>query len=821
MGQTNGTGQIAQFPTQAVSDGVKRSKEYGLKVAHAIQTEWFSRDSGVGRFFQTRDEYHRLRLYARAEQSVRKYKDEMAINGDLSYLNLDWKPVSIIPKFVDIVVNGMQDRLFHIKAIAQDPIATGKRTKFVNDIKEDMESEELLSTISSEMGVDVSNSDPENRPQNEEELELYMQIGYKQGIEIAEEEAIWNVMMRNDYHEIKKQIDYDLVNVGIGIGKCTFNNTDGIKLEWVDPANVIYSYTERPDFRDCYYFGEVKRVKSNELKKEFPSLSNAEMEEIQELGSSWNDYNSARYTPTDSYDTNTLNILYFNWKTWENNVYKVKETTSGGTKALKKDDTFNPPKDSRNRYERVAQAVEVVYEGVIVLGTEKILKWQKATNMVRPESNTNKVMMNYVVNAPRLYKGRIESLVSRITTYADLIQLTHLKLQQTIQRLTPSGVYLDADGLAEIDLGNGTAYNPKEALNMYFQTGSVIGRSMTVDGDPNPGKIPIQELPGGGGGQTQILVETYNYYLNMIRDVTGLNEARDGGDPDKYSLVGVQKLAAANSNTATRHIVQASMFITNRLAELISYRFKDVLEYHPQKEAFIKSIGRFSVGSLEEVMNLNLHDFGIFLELEPDEEQKQMLEQNIQQALAKDQIYLEDAIDVREINNIKLANQLLKYRRGKKIALDQQIQQQNMEAQAKANGEAAQAAEQAKAQGEMMKTEAKSKLAQVESGLDIKKLEIESKTKQELMQFEFELNVKLKKMEQDFQRELAGEQADRDEILQDKHDSMEMDKEKVKAAAKPAAGASGPPKTNAPKKTFESKGNDVLGGISLGGFEPQ
>ena len=820
MGQTNGTGQIAQFPTQAVSDGVKRSKEYGLKVAHAIQTEWFSRDSGVGRFFQTRDEYHRLRLYARAEQSVRKYKDEFAINGDLSYLNLDWKPVSIIPKFVDIVVNGMQDRLFHIKAVAQDPIATGKRTKFVNDIKEDMESQELISTISSEMGVDVSNTEVDNMPMNSEELELYMQIGYKQGIEIAEEEAIWNVMMRNDYHEIKKQIDYDLVNVGIGIGKCTYNNTDGIKLEWVDPANVIYSYTERPDFRDCYYFGEVKRVKSNELKKEFPDLSNAEMEEIQELGSSWNDYNSARYTPTDSYDTNTLNILYFNWKTWENNVYKVKETSSGGSKAIKKDDSFDPPKDKRNRYDKVAQAQEVIYEGCIVLGTEKLLKWEKATNMVRPEANTNKVLMNYVVNAPRLYKGRIESLVSRITAYADLIQLTHLKLQQTIQRLTPSGVYLDADGLAEIDLGNGTAYNPKEALNMYFQTGSVIGRSMTVDGDQNPGKIPIQELPGGGGGQTQILIEAYNYYLNMIRDVTGLNEARDGGDPDKYSLVGVQKLAAANSNTATRHIVQASMFITNRLAELIAYRFKDVLEYHPQKEAFINSIGRFSVGSLEEVKNLNLHDFGIFLELEPDEEQKQMLEQNIQQALAKDQIFLEDAIDVREINNIKLALQLLKYRRGKKIALDQQIQQENMEAQAKANGEAAQAAEQAKAQAEMQKSEAKSQLAQVENGLDIKKLEIEAQTKKELMQFEFDLNVQLKKMEQEFQKELAGDQAQRDERMQDKHDAMEMDKEKMKVSAKPA-GASGPPKTNAPKKSFESKGNDVLGGISLSSFEPQ
>ena len=243
------------------------------------------------------------------------------------------------------------------------------------------------------------------------------------------------------------------------------------------------------------------------------------------------------------------------------------------------------------------------------------------------------------------------------------------------------------------------------------------------------------------------------------------------------------------------------MFITNRLAELISYRFKDVLEYHPQKEAFIKSIGRFSVGSLEEVMNLNLHDFGIFLELEPDEEQKQMLEQNIQQALAKDQIYLEDAIDIREINNIKLALQLLKFRRGKKIALDQQIQQQNMEAQAKANGEAAQATEQAKAQAEMMKTEAKSKLAQVESGLDIKKLEIEAQTKKELMQFEFDLGMKRLNVEQDFQKELAVDQANLDEKLQDKSAATDAKAAKTKA--------------------FESKGNDVIGGISLGQFEPQ
>ena len=802
----NVSGQIPHFPPQTASDSVKKSKKYGTEVARAIEAEWWRRDSGVGgysysgtgRYRQTRYEFHRLRLYARGEQSTEKYKDEFAINGDLSYLNLDWKPVPIIPKFVDILVNGMQDRLFSIKAVAQDPVATDRRTRFVEEIEEDMNSQEFIQEIDAALGVDVSNVPQDQLPETTEELELYMQIAYKQGIEIAQEQAIDNIFMQNKYHELKRRLDEDLVVCGIACARHTFNNTDGIKLDYVDPADLIYSYTEDPNFQDCYYFGEVRRIKVNELKKQFPDLKKSDIDEALEKGSAWADYNATRYDYEDQYDTNTITILYFNWKSWENDVYKIKETSTGASKALKKDDTFNPPKDARTRFERVAQTREVIYEGAYVLGTDLLLKWEKATNMVRPESNTNKVLMNYIVSAPKMYKGRIESTVSRITTFADLIQLTHLKLQQVVQRMTPSGVYLDADGLAEIDLGNGTSYNPQEALNMYFQTGSVIGRSMTVDGDVNPGKIPIQELPGGGGQQTQLLIETYNYYLNMIRDVTGLNEARDGSDPDQYSLVGVQKLAAANSNTATRHILQASMFITTTLAEAISLRFKDVLEFHPTKEAFIGSIGRFSVGSLEELENLHMHDFGIFLELSPDEEEKQMLENNIQQALAKDSINLEDAIDVRNIKNIKLANQLLKYRRKKKMEYDQMVAERNVKAQAEAQGEAAKAMEMAKAEAEQIKVGAQSELEGVKTENDIKKLQMEANIKKELMDHEFNLNMKLKQMELGAQKQMNTEK-------------MDIEKKKV----------DGPPKSSKPKKGFESSGNDVLGGLDLGAFEPK
>lgn len=805
------TGQLpTQFPSQAVSDEEKMSSEYGLSVGRAIEQEWFNRDNNPGMYYQISEEFNRLRLYARGEQSIKKYKDEFATNGDLSYLNLDWKPVPIIPKFVDIVVNGMQDRLYDIKAFAQDPISTGKRTQFVNDITRDINAQEMLKQVEAQLGVNARNVPEEDLPQNTEELELYMQLGYKQGIEIAEEQAINNVFLTNKYPQIKKRVDYDLAVLGIGAVKNTFNNTDGIKLDYVDPSNLVWSYTEDPNFEDCYYFGEIKRIPVNELKKQYPDLSNEAIAEFVKKGSNWVNYNKDWFNNNRNSEidnNNTLTVLYFNWKTWENNVYKIKETSTGADKAILKDDTFNPPQDKRTRFERVAQAREVIYEGAYILGSNILLEWNKATNMIRPSSNTNKVLMNYTVSAPRMYKGNITSLVSKMTPYADLIQLTHLKLQQAIQRMVPSGVFLDADGIAEVDLGNGTNYNAQEALNMYFQTGSIIGRSLTVEGDQNPGKVPIQELPGSTGNQIQVLIGAYNNYIQMMRDVTGLNEARDGSDPDPNALVGVQKLAAANSNTATRHILDSSLYITLALAEAICLRFKDVLEFHPTKEAFIGALGQFSVGSLEEIKNLHLHDFGIFLELMPDEEEKSLLEANIQIALSKDSINLEDAIDIREVKNLKLANQLLKIKRVRKQQLDQEMAQAASVAQAEAQGAAQVQIEEAKAQAEQIKTESKIQYRKADIEFEIKKLEVEAQTKRELMQYEYELNVQLKQLELQAQKELTQQ-----------NNQGAMERESLKVSSKSVAG---PPSSGKPSKSFESKGNDVLGGIDLSRFSPK
>ena len=793
------------FPSQVAPDVEKVSQEYGLKVAKAIESEWFVRDGVTYRFANNQDSFHKLRMYARGEQSVQKYKDELSINGDMSYLNLDWKPVPIIPKFVDIVVNGIAERIYDVKAYSQDPYGVDKRTRYMEGLLIDMQNVEFDKQIQQFYGQSILQTPANEIPENKEELELHMQLNYKQAVEIAEEQAINTLLTGNKYDLIKKRFYYDLAVLGIGAVKTGFNTSQGVTIDYVDPANLVWSYTTDPYFDDIYYVGEVKVIPINELAKQFPQLTQQDLEEISGQSMRKAGYYNAHHEH-DEIDKNQIQILYFNYKTYSKEVYKVKDTATGGTKVIVKDESFNPIIDAEleARFGKLEKQIEVLYEGALILGTDKLLKWELAKNMMRSKSDYTKVKMNYNIVAPRMYKGKIESLVGRITGFADMIQLTHLKLQQVLSRMVPDGIFMDADGLAEIDLGNGTNYNPQEALNMFFQTGSIIGRSLTMDGDPNPGKVPIQEIQSGnGGGKLQSLIQTYNYYLQMIRDVTGLNEARDASTPDAKALVGIQKIAAANSNTATRHILKAGLFLSAEVCEALSLRISDIIEYSPTRDAFIQSIGAHNVATLEEMSELHLYDFGIFLELEPDEEEKQLLENNIQMALTQQSIELEDAIDLRMIKNIKLANQLLKIRRKKKQERDQELQQRNIEAQAKANGEAQQMASQAEVQKQQAITQMQTQLEQVKAQIATQKLQQETQLKKELMAYEFQLNMQL----QQKQDEIADKKETLKEDRKDQRVQLQGDERR---------------KSQNSAKNFESSGNDILGGgIDMGGFDPR
>lgn len=756
------TNSNSTFPSQVVPDEVKQSSEYGQQVGRAIENEWFRGDKsgyGVGsRWGSNWNLFNSLRLYARGEQSVAKYKDEMSINGDLSYLNLDWKPVPVIPKFVDIVVNGISSKNYKIKAYAQDPESINKKTAYARGIIEDMVNKDFYKEMKEGFGMNLFNSpNPDKLPEDMDELELHLQLSYKEAVEIAEEEVITNILDRNKYELLNRKINYDLVVLGIAAAKTNWNPANGVTLEYVDPANLVYSYTEDPNFEDIYYVGEVKSISLEELKKQFPYLTDEDVKEIEKFPG---DTNYTRSIYGQDFDKSNVQVLYFEYKTYSNQVFKIKQTEFGLEKALQKPDTFNPP--ANDNFTTASRTIEVLYSGAKILGHNKMLKWEMAENMTRPFADTTKVAMNYAICAPRMYRGKIESLVSRVTGFADMIQITHLKLQQVLARMVPDGVFIDVDGLAEVDLGNGTNYNPAEALNMYFQTGSIVGRSQTQDGSGNPGRVPIQELQtSAGNAKIQSLIATYQYYLQMIRDVTGLNEARDGSMPDADSLVGLQKMAAANSNTATRHILQSSLFLTLRLCENITLRVADSLKFPLTANALKQSISTFNVETLKELEQLNIHDFGIFLELEPDEEEKAQLEQNMQIALQSGGIDLEDIIDLREIKNLKLANQSLKYRRKKKIEKEQAMQQANIQAQAQANAQASEAAAMAEVQKQQALAETQIQIEKAKANLEIQKLQQELLIKKQLMAEEFGYKMQLVTAEGEANKNKLAEIEDR------------------------------------------------------------
>ena len=798
------------FPNQYATDAEKKTQDYGLRVGKAIEGEWFKRvNAGSCRYYDQYLEFHKLRLYARGIQPTQMYKDLLSVDGDLSYMNLDWKPVPIIPKFVDIVVNGMADRLYSIKAESQDINSAEKKNMFQEMVEADMLAKDFLVQTKEQFGIDAFNVPQEELPENDEELALYMQLKYKPSIEIAEEVAINTLLDMNDYKDvIKTQVDKDLTEIGIGVVKHSFLAGAGLEIEYVDPASIIYSYTEKPDFSDIYYVGEVKQVHYTEIRKINPSVTDETLKDIKNSGSAWyNYYPIIRTFQDDVFDDEVVTLLYFNYKTEKRFVYKKKYLENGGERVIRRDETFNP-EAGNEMFERVDVVKDVWYEGVLVLGTNIMLKWEMLENMVRPDAATQKALSNYVMYAPSMYKGQIQSLVKRMIPFADQIQLTHLKLQQVMARVVPDGVFIDADGISEVDLGTGAAYNPEDALKLYFQTGSVVGRSYTGDGEFNNARVPIQELVSNSGqSKMAALISNYNYNLNMIRDVTGLNEARDGSTPDPNALVGVQKMAALNSNVATRHILQGGLMITKRLAECVSLRVNDILQYADFRDEFAMQIGKYNLAILEDIKDLYLHSFGIFIEVEPDQEEKQQLEANIQISLSRDQIDLEDAIDIRMIKNLKLANEMLKVKRKRKLEKQQQREDMQQQMQMQINMQSQEAAAQQKQMTAQTEAQAKIAIKQNEAQLEMQKMQFEVDKKKELMELEFQYNMQLKGIETEglMKREKEREKA------KDKRVDLQAERQSELINQR---------KNNLPPVKFEST-EDSLDDFDLGSFEPR
>jgi hypothetical protein len=802
------------FPDHLAPDEVKNSEEFGLGMAKAIESEWFLRSSGnESSFYSKRDQYHTLRLYARGEQDTKLYKDLLNGGDDSSYTNYDWRALQIVPKFVKLIVNQMTERLFDVKAEATDKFSTDLKESYKESLEDFVKAKPIMEAAKRDLGVDVFPPDAESMPQNQDEVELHMSLKYKPAIEIATEEAIKYTLELNDYDETQSKVVEDVVTIGLGAIKHSTDPTKGIEVEYVDPSNLVYAYPTHRNFRDVHYYGEVRRVTMNELKRiSRGKFSDEEIKEISDSSGSWSRYHNNSNQQNDSstgdgIGGNMVNLLEFTFKSTNTPTYKKKYMKNGGFRMSKKESSYKKKNKEYKGYDVAQKSIDVWYKGTLILGTELMFGYGLAENMIRPKGFLHRTIPNYIVYAPELYQNRTKSLVSRIVPYVDQMQQIHIKLQQLIAKSRPNGIYIDVDGLEEVSMGDGSFLSPLEVIKIYNQTGNVLGTSTTNEGDYNYGREPIKELKNGVVDGLDRLISTYNHYLNLLRDAIGIPQGADASMPHPDTLVGVQEQVVLNSNTATRHILDSSLNISERLGKGLSLRLKDIFKYSDLKKVYISAVGRLNVNVLESIKNYHLHDLGINIKLKPDGRDQQMLEANIAQALQQQLITLDDAIDIREISNIKLANELIKVRRIKREKEVQKQQEKMQQMQSQAQAQASQAAAQAKQMEIQAKAQADAMLVEVKSKAKQMEIEMEKNAKAELMEKEFNYNMTLKgiDVEKEMQRDV---QKQKDKVaLQDRGNSQDSKKIEQRSS-------------NLPAMNFESSEDNIGGGIDLSDMGP-
>lgn len=696
----------------------KKQSDWGLGVARAIQSEWFYPYFGSSCKFQTqRDEFLQRRIYAKGLQPMTKYFDKLGTNGDTSLLNLAKKPITIIPKLVNITTNGMSNRGYVVKATAIDQVSRESKENYRKQIEDDQLGKDIAIQAKEMLGVEVSNMPIDQIPETKEEMQLHLQLEYKPSYEMSQELAIETVLKDSDYDNIiNPQVIRDLIELGVGCVKQRLVPERGIVIERVNPENKIQSYTDDPYYRDCFWHAEAKRVLISDVLIENPWLNDDKnewyREQLLHSGKAWDNYYN---TPSNERLEGTTNILYFTYRTTREKFKKIKEKATGEKIVSDASPFFDVTKVKKEDYKRVSKVEEIIFEGAYVLGTDIMLKWEVMQNMTRPKSNIQKVLDQYIMIAPDKEKGYIDSLVARMMNIDDLIQICELKAQQMIQRMMPDGYFIDEDAIAEVDLGDGNVLKPQGLLDMFFQTGSIVGRTMGADGTYNYSKIPITELKTAGNlTKLQALRIERDSYRNDQREVIGLNKASDASNPDKESLVGLQKIAALNSNTATRHILDASKEITRRVCEAATYSISDVLKYFPKlKEDLIRKIGATSVEDLESMKDLHLRDFAIYLDLDLDDEERAELKADMTIAIEKGYLSLPDKYRVLNIKNLKQAQGFMAILMDKYAKKQQELKVQEYKIQADENIRASQTSEQAKQQTVQMEADSKASIQDI------------------------------------------------------------------------------------------------------------
>lgn len=807
-------------PNPLASAEEKITEEYGLSYARLIEYEWFYIREGdnTNNYVDKRLKFDKLRKYARGEHSTDIHKKLITDGTDgESYTNYDWRPIQILPKFIKLVVNQMLERLYEIDAQAIDGISQGLRDKYKDILEKNMVSKTMLDDAKNLLGLDLVPQGM-NVPESSEELELHMKLEYKPSIEIAIEEALKYTLELNEYDEIQKRLLKDLTEIGVCALHHGTDPVKGIVIESCDPADMVWAYPTKSNFKNVYYYGKVKRMTINELQRiAGKKFSEDEIMDFRNVSNEWQGYNRISnefWYRGEDLASHMVDVLFFTFKSTKKTKYKKKYRKDGSYSIKEKPSDFIKPqsvidKETEQGYKDfdvLEDVIDVWYEGAKVLGADALFNYVECTNMVRPEGFIqNEAMSNYIMYAPELYQGRIQSLVDRVIPDIDMLQQLRIKIQQFISKAKPNGIYIDIDGLDEVDLGDGNTLTPLELIRFYNDTGNLIGTSRMADGSIQNGRS-IQELNNGQIAGLEQLINSYNFTFNLLRDSIGIGQGADATLPHPDTSVGALQQQQINSNVATRYILDSQLKMTQYLANGLSLRIKDIFKYSNLKKAYINSIGKINVDVLESIKSLHLHDFGITIKLKPDAQEKAMLEQNLQAEISTGGISTTDAIDIRKIGNLSLANQMLKIKKEKHVKQQQERDLEKIREQGESNAKSAQATSQTKQTEIALATEGKKEVENIKGDNAIAIITKELEAKKELMALEFQYSMGIE-VEKD------KNQKNTDAYKEDRKDSRQAEsatqQSSIKAETK---------KENPKPQTFKSANTSLTGELGIDEF---
>jgi len=771
---------ISSFPDPLAPQEEKLKNSYGLRYAKAIEKQWGKLNDKSSLYGSRNSVFERNRRYANGTQDTTIYKQLLTSldpnKGEGSLLNMDFTPVPILPKFVKIVVNKILSRKPYPNLEAVDPLSSSEKNDRKRKLSAQIEAKEALVQLKQTTGGFTLGDDPESLPDSLEEAEIFLDTNTKTDAEIAAQIGTEMTLTWSNFNDdIMRRCVNDIVTLGMAVVKRNNDPNYGIIPEYVDPAMFIHSRTDDPSFGDMVYAGHIRQIPVQELKRlAGDELSDEDMKKILKVATKKGTNQKYSYDDLQSYKNQDLNeymisIMDFEFMSVDCFHFEEKENRHGNVGFYF--EGFSYKERSGSVYERKPHKMEIatVYCGKYILGTDHIINYGLKANVPKNIHDITKARLSYSVVATNIMNSQTKSLVDSCVGFADMLQITHLKLQQAIAKAKPDGLIIDIEGLENVQLGKGGELQPLELHDIYEQTGVFYYRSKNPEGGfQNP---PVREI-GNSIRNINELTGLYNHYLRMIRDATGINEVMDGTTPKSDSLVGVREQAMAAGNNAIYDMTNASMVLYKKVCEDIVRCLQIIPKDSVLMRVYENAIGKENMKVLHSFNELPMYNFGVKVQKEMEEIERQFLEQNIQASLNQKEIDLEDAIAIRNLKDVNQAERLLIVRRKKRMKQMQEMAQQNSQMQAQSAAQAAEQASQAKMQEMQMEAQIESQKMQLKNQLEAELEAVKHEYRREIEMIRAQATLGFRTEEQEFKEKL--------EVLKEDRKDERVDKQAVK-----------------------------------------